>query len=227
MGTDHTISRRSALKRMGLAMAGALMSSTGLLSLTSCGKKDMPPNMVRQFIRKARLKADYKYTILTYGNRKCNAVEIWDNISRQAGVTFDHINTIIIVDNWLPNFDMNEQMLIDKHIPENLEKISADIASRKQYCMPCPYGLDIPGIFSHFNKCINEGNVPPSTQSKKYRRARQAFLIGYDRSVPRLRQANHCIGCRRCVDHCPQNIDIPSQIQRIDNFVEQLKQNPA
>lgn len=96
-----------------------------------------------------------------------------------------------------------------------------------QYCMPCPYGLDIPGIFSHFNKCINEGNVPPSTQSKEYRRARQAFLIGYDRSVPRLRQANHCIGCRKCVDHCPQNIDIPSQMQRIDNFVEQLKQNPA
>lgn len=41
MGTDHTISRRSALKRMGLAMAGALVSSTGLLSQTSCGKKDM------------------------------------------------------------------------------------------------------------------------------------------------------------------------------------------
>lgn len=41
MDTDHTISRRSALKRMGLAMAGALVSSTGLLSLTSCGKKDM------------------------------------------------------------------------------------------------------------------------------------------------------------------------------------------
>ncbi len=62
---------------------------------------------------------------------------------------------------------------------------------------------------------------------RQYRRARQAFLIGYDRSVPRLRQANHCIGCRKCVDHCPQNIDIPSQMQRIDNFVEQLKQNPA
>lgn len=41
MGTDHTISRRSALKRMGLAMAGVLVSSTGLLSLTYCGKNDM------------------------------------------------------------------------------------------------------------------------------------------------------------------------------------------
>ncbi len=92
-----------------------------------------------------------------------------------------------------------------------------------QYCMPCPYGLDIPGIFAHYNKCINEGNVPASSQDENYRKARRAFLIGYDRSVPRLRQANHCIGCNQCVHHCPQSIDIPSQMQRIDQFVEQLK----
>lgn len=68
-------------------------------------------------------------------------------------------------------------------------------------------------------------NVPASSRSSEYRKARRAFLIGYDRSVPRLRQANHCIGCRQCVHHCPQNIDIPARMQRIDNFVEQLKQN--
>lgn len=96
-----------------------------------------------------------------------------------------------------------------------------------QYCMPCPYGLDIPGIFAHYNKCINEGNVPSSSQSSEYRKARRAFLVGYDRSVPRLRQANHCVGCNRCAPHCPQNIDIPAQMRRIDNFVEQLKQHPA
>ena len=93
-----------------------------------------------------------------------------------------------------------------------------------QYCMPCPYGLDIPGIFAHYNKCINEGNLPISSQDEDYRRARRAFLIGYDRSVPRLRQADHCIGCNQCVHHCPQGINIPAQMQRIDNFVEQLKQ---
>lgn len=43
----------------------------------------MPPNMVRNFIRKAKLKADYKFAVLTYGNRKCNAVEIWDELTRR------------------------------------------------------------------------------------------------------------------------------------------------
>lgn len=93
-----------------------------------------------------------------------------------------------------------------------------------KYCMPCPYGLDIPGILLHYNKCVNEGNMPENRQAENYRRARQAFLVGYDRSVPRLRQANHCIGCNQCVPHCPQGIDISKEMQRIDNFAEHLKQ---
>ena len=93
-----------------------------------------------------------------------------------------------------------------------------------KYCMPCPYGLDIPGILLHFNKCINEGNMPASSQDENYRKARRAFLIGYDRSVPKLRQADHCIGCGQCIHHCPQSINIPKEMQRIDQFVEDLKQ---
>ena len=91
-------------------------------------------------------------------------------------------------------------------------------------CMPCPYGIDIPGVLLHYNKCVNEGNVPKSSQDENYRKARRAFLIGYDRSVPRLRQADHCIGCAQCNEHCPQSIDIPAEMQRINDFVEQLKQ---
>lgn len=93
-----------------------------------------------------------------------------------------------------------------------------------KYCMPCPYGIDIPAILVHYNKCVNEGNVPKSSQDENYRKARRAYLIGYDRSVPKLRQASHCIGCNQCVPHCPQSIDIPKELHRIDHFVEQLKQ---
>ncbi|MDE6069484.1 MAG: aldo/keto reductase [Alistipes sp.] len=92
-----------------------------------------------------------------------------------------------------------------------------------KYCMPCPYGLDIPGILLHYNKCVNEGNVPASSQDADYRKARRAFLVGYGRAVAPERQADHCIGCNQCVHHCPQNIDIPRQMQRIDRFVEHLK----
>lgn len=96
----------------------------------------MPPYMVREFIKKAQLKAEYKFAVLTYGMRKCNAVEIWDGISRKAGNVFDYIGTIVMVDNWLPNFDMNDQMKIDKHIPENLAKIKSDLMDRRRWHEP-------------------------------------------------------------------------------------------
>ena len=92
------------------------------------------------------------------------------------------------------------------------------------YCMPCPYGIDIPSIFMYYNKCVNEGNVAESRQDPNYKEARRAFLVGYDRAIEKLRQADHCIGCGKCNKHCPQNIKIPRQLQRIDEFVEKLKQ---
>ena len=94
-----------------------------------------------------------------------------------------------------------------------------------QYCMPCPYGLDIPDIFVHYNKCLNEGNYSKNAVDKNYSEARRAFLIGYDRSVPKLRQADHCTGCGKCMPHCPQSIDIPKTMQSIDHYVNELKLN--
>lgn len=94
-----------------------------------------------------------------------------------------------------------------------------------KYCMPCPYGLNIPAILIHYNKCVNEDKIMESRLDENYKRARREFLVGYDRSVPRLRQASHCIGCRECVAHCPQGIDIPTELHRIDAYVEHLKQD--
>ena len=93
-----------------------------------------------------------------------------------------------------------------------------------KYCMPCPYGIDIPANLLHYNKCVNEDHIPTSTQSPNSAKARRAFLVSLDRSVPKLRQANHCIGCNQCAPHCPQGIDIPGELHRIDAYVERLKQ---
>ena len=92
------------------------------------------------------------------------------------------------------------------------------------YCMPCPYGLNIPVVFDYYNKCVTEGKMPAgNTEAREYKEARKRFLIGYDRNIPAMRQASHCIGCGQCKEHCPQNIDIPTELHRIDDFVEQLK----
>ncbi len=94
-----------------------------------------------------------------------------------------------------------------------------------QYCMPCPYGIDIPTIFKHYNKCVNEGDIAQSIESESYKKARRAYLVSYDRAVPKLRQASRCIGCGQCTHHCPQHIRIPSELHKIDRYVENLKKN--
>jgi predicted aldo/keto reductase-like oxidoreductase len=92
-----------------------------------------------------------------------------------------------------------------------------------QYCMPCPYGIDIPEVFTHYNRSLNEGNFPDDRQSDDYKRARRAFLVGMDRNVSPVRQASRCINCRLCVSSCPQRLDIPAELQRIDAFIENLR----
>jgi Predicted oxidoreductases of the aldo/keto reductase family len=93
-----------------------------------------------------------------------------------------------------------------------------------QYCMPCPYGLDIPGVFGHYNRIVSAGLQLKNSKDENYRKARRAFLVGYDRSVPKLRQADHCIGCNICRPLCPQRINIPKEMRRVEQYTEQLKQ---
>ena len=93
-----------------------------------------------------------------------------------------------------------------------------------KYCMPCPYGIDIPAIFVHYNKCKNEGTLPHNKEDEHYRKYRRQYLIGLDRVVPRERQADHCIQCGQCEPHCPQNIRISQELEKIDHFIESLKQ---
>lgn len=146
----------------------------------------MPPYMVREFIKKAQLKAEYKFAVLTYGMRKCNAVEIWDGISRKAGNVFDYIGTIVMVDNWLPNFDMNEQMKIDKHIPENLAKITSDLSNRRRWHEPV----------TQEEREQHEGFMSLSGLDLEV-----GFLMKADRS---FRVTDDCIHCGICTYVCPR-----------------------
>ena len=94
-----------------------------------------------------------------------------------------------------------------------------------KYCMPCPWGIDIPGTFQHYNRAITEGTYAQSTTQKDYAKLKKEYLVSYDRAVATIRQADHCISCGECLSHCPQSIPIPAQLKRIAKYIEDLKQD--
>ena len=93
------------------------------------------------------------------------------------------------------------------------------------YCMPCPYGIDIPGALTVWNAAVAERRLPDDPDDPDFPDKRQRFLAEYSRALPRLREAERCIGCGRCISHCPQRIEIPDEMCRVGDLVERLR-NP-
>ena len=89
------------------------------------------PGIVKDFIKRSSLKTDYLYLVLTYGNRHGGAAELACDFCKEYGILPSYINIILMVDNWLPGFDMDQQQLIDKKVDENISLIYEAIKNRE------------------------------------------------------------------------------------------------
>ena len=107
-------------------------------------------------------------------------------------------------------------------------KLLADIADQMsgfptipcttcEYCMPCPYGVNIPGNFAYYNEAVNEHILPlPDKQAPDYMERKEKFAEGMRKALPDVAKwANQCTDCEACLPKCPQQIRIPNQMARI------------
>ena len=143
-----------------------------------------------------------------------------------SGMTYmEHLKDNLLTYCPLKPLTEKEMRYLDKNVADRIVGLENIPCNDCKYCMPCPYGIDIPAIFVHYNKCKNDGMLPTDRGDENYRRLRRNYLIGLDRAVPKMRQADHCIQCGQCEPHCPQNIRIPRELKRISDYVESLKQD--
>ncbi len=99
----------------------------------------------------------------------------------------------------------NELKVIDeiKSVYKELMKVPCTGCN---YCMPCPFGVDIPGTFSDYNSIYFFGK---KTGFVKFQYASKCIgMLGDKKSG-----ANLCTGCGKCKKHCPQSIDIPVKLK--------------
>ena len=144
-----------------------------------------------------------------------------------SGMTYmEHLKDNLLSYCPLVPLSADEQEYLHEDIARKIFGLENIPCNDCKYCMPCPYGIDIPAIFVHYNKCKNEGTLPYTVGDAEYRKHRRQYLIGLNRIVPPERQPDHCIGCHQCEPHCPQSIRITRELHKISDFIEQLKRNP-
>ncbi len=78
------------------------------------------------------------------------------------------------------------------------------------YCMPCPFGVNIPKCFLEYNMDLLGD---PDVVGVQYQ-----YHLNADR------QAHNCVECKKCLDACPQSINIPQELKVVDNHFHPKKE---
>jgi predicted aldo/keto reductase-like oxidoreductase len=83
-----------------------------------------------------------------------------------------------------------------------------------EYCMPCPAGVNIPQNFAILNYASMEKNrLMRFTVRRGYRKLANS-KEKVDKENPNG-NASLCVACGKCVEKCPQQIDIPQELEKV------------
>ncbi len=147
------------------------------------------PKMVKDFIKKATFDTQYLFLVLTFGSRHANAVELAEKVFKTANKNADYITTLLMVDNFLPAFDMKKQITIVKNVEEQLAIIKSDINNKKHEHQK----VSIKDRFAHKGYVQLVKNSP------------ETVWANFDFT-------DDCVGCGICTKVCPANcISIENQ----------------
>lgn len=130
-------------------------------------------------------------TILSGMNEKEQLIENIDIFSNMEPMT-------------KPEFD-----LVDE-VASQLLELEVVGCTKCQYCMPCPYGVNIPGNFT----VINEHEMYKNANSANW---------SYKQLENQDSSSTVCIGCEECIPKCPQFIDIPRELIKVSQLMEEIR----
>lgn len=144
------------------------------------------PMMVKAFMEKAKITTDYFFFIYTYGMGYAQAFTHVTVAAEKAGLPLHYINAVQMVDNYLPFFDMQEQIdtLPQKDVEGQLERLCADIAKRKTRRAPVT--------------TENLAEMDRWTRNHAARILKKDTALGYTVN-------DTCIRCGICAKVCPAN----------------------
>lgn len=152
-------------------------------------------------------------------------MEIWDNAKVKRSPAewclrwvADHPEVITILSGMSIMDHVTENVKVAKEMEANsltkeehelintvrdvyLDRIQVDCTGC-EYCLPCPQGINIPGIFTLYNNAYMYNNIE---------RAKQQYQTIIENGL----DASICINCGQCESECPQSIVIPVRLAEI------------
>lgn len=181
----------------------------GIVCPTYCLR---PPKMVIEFMKNLKLKSSYIFMIYTFGNRYCDAPEWTTEFVENLSYKIDYINGIKMVDNYLPMFDMNEEIKIDKNIENQIEQIIEDISmNKKEIPVPTDWDREHTKELEKMNlekpEFNNGSQIEITDKCIKCGVCTKVCPVGNikieDNSKKATRKSNTCEFCLACANNCP------------------------
>ena len=171
------------------------------------------PEIVIRYLKHATLKAGYIFVIATYGNMGGATLREMKKLLESNGNHADYYRTLLMVDNFLPGFDIEDQMakIPEKDIEGYLSVILEDVGQRKKLYEEKGLGWKAISSFINHHKagvirrcaeklfsvsdtCIGCGlcsRVCPAGNVTQTGKNKPVF-------------GDHCESCFACVHNCPK-----------------------
>ena len=167
------------------------------------------PKIIDRFLSKVKFEADYTFAIGTYGNLPGAAMM---NLQKQAlenGERFDYVNHLLMVDNYLPMFEMDFQIrkLPQKRIEENMSIILEDIQNRKHNQMKSSLAMRILTAMMK-SRTVSDGyakNYSVNSWCDKCGVCANVCPVKNIALTDKVGFSDHCEGCMACIHLCSKN----------------------
>ncbi len=190
MDTEHQAGDR------GYALAEKLGVPMVIMEPIKGGSLAVLPEDIAAMYKEADQEASISSWALRWVGTHSNVKVILSGMSTYSQV-LDNLKTF---ETFKP-LNQEEQALV--------KKVAATIRSRVKngctgcrYCMPCPFGIDIPKNFAIWNQEAMYGN--PAAAKRKY-----------ERELAESARADQCRKCGACEKECPQAISIREDLVRV------------
>lgn len=188
--------------------------NTGLKGVKQLNKLGIG-TMIMEPLRGGKLAGNQPKTvqdIFNKSNRNYKPIEwafnyLWDkkevNCVLSGMSTLEQVKeNIELVENAEIGMLTDEDKEVLKSVKKEYDNLISIPCTECNYCMPCPLGVNIPKCFKEYN-LDNLGDK--SINSIQYH-----FHMHDDK------KAHNCVNCKKCISSCPQSIDIPSELKKIE-----------